>query len=118
MRNELVALLEKHCGTIRSEAENIDDCMREMGPNSGDEDIQKTIYLVHKIKGSAGALGFLPLSSTAHDLEYALRDLDEKPNRNDGLAEIQQLSALFQDEISQLDPVASALHQSAAMGKS
>ena len=118
MRNELILLLEKHCGTIRAEAEQIDVCMQHLGADSNDEQMQRAIYLVHKIKGGSGALGFMPLSDAANRLEYALRDLDTQADRDAGIADIRQLSAHFQQEVRLLDPATSALHQSEAMNGS
>lgn len=117
MRDKIIALLERHCGTIRSEADEIEACFQNFGPEPDDDQLQKTIYLVHKIKGSSGSLGFLPLSKVAHTLEYALRELDEKQSRDLALAEIHQLSVVLQDKILEMKPEASSLHQSAIMAR-
>lgn len=117
MRDELIALLEKHSGTLRSEATKIETYLQNFGPDADNDQIQTTIYLVHKIKGSSGALGFLPLSKSANTLEYALRDLNDRQDRDLGIAEIHQLSAAFQQEIRDLDPEASTLFQSEIMAQ-
>ena len=96
MRDKIIALLERHCGTIRAEAIEIDACFRSFGTVTQGDHIEKTIYLVHKIKGSSGSLGFLALSNAAHTLEYALRDLDEQPDRAQAFDKIAPLCTALQ----------------------
>jgi len=117
VRNELITLLEKHCSTVWLEAAEIETCFQGFAPNPDDSTLQKTIFLVHKIKGSSGALGFPGLSGAAHTLEYALRDLHAQEDNDLALVEIHKLSETLQSEVLRVTPEQSSLHQSSVMAQ-
>lgn len=117
MWDELMPLIERHCGTIRAEANEIRTCIRDLRSELDHDQVQRTIYLVHKIKGGTGSLGFLSLSEAAHNLEYALRDLDEVNDHEPALANIRQLSIALQQHIFEMKPEKSNLLESAIMAQ-
>lgn len=117
MRNELIILLEKHCGTVRAEAAEIDICFDAFTPEPDEETLKRTIFLVHKIKGSSGALGFPDLSGAAHALEYALRNLHLQENLAGPLSDIHALSDTLQNRVLEMTPETSSLHKSSVMAQ-
>lgn len=105
MQEQMIALIERHCQTIKQEAVEIDRSLGRLGSSSKEENIDQARYLVHKIKGSSGTLGFLALSQSAQALEDALRveisALDT--------AQIRNLNGVMQGQISGMAPQKSIL---------
>lgn len=79
MQEELRALIERHCATLRAEAAAVRDCLSRLGDPAADTSsvIAEGVNLAHKIKGSSGSIGFKEISVAAETLEHYLRELDQ-----------------------------------------
>ncbi len=77
MQNEVRALVERHCVTLRSELAEVDVSLEGLET----KDVPTLMPLlfagierVHKIKGSSGSIGFTEISASAAQLEKNLRE--------------------------------------------
>ncbi|CTQ50623.1 Hpt domain-containing protein [Jannaschia donghaensis] len=109
MREQIIALLERHCRTITQEAALIGQSIGKVTIGMEREDLEPSVRHVHKIKGSSGSLGFPSVSRAAQALEDRLRGI----GRVDGtaLAQIEDMNARLQEAVCRITPETSTLHQ-------
>lgn len=69
---QLRALLEKHCATLRSQMAEFETAYRRSGPD------ETTMAVLHSLKGNSGTMGFADIHERVTALESLLR--------NDGVA--------------------------------
>lgn len=110
MRDKILALLKRHCRTIRDEAAQIDACVGQLAHDSDPAAFERAKFLVHRMKGSSGSLGFLPLSQSAELLETALKTAGAAQDREAAIGNISALNAQMQLCVSETTPEASHLY--------
>ena len=75
MHEQVIALVERHVGTIREEASGIEGDLRDL--LAGCADLDTVVRRAHTLKGSSGSLGFTEVGRAAEVIEHALRALAE-----------------------------------------
>jgi HPt (histidine-containing phosphotransfer) domain-containing protein len=76
MRDKLREIITRHCRTLRDQAMEIEACLKPAdGEPIGRVVLERTIGIVHQMKGSAGTIGFADLSAAALSLETELGTL-------------------------------------------
>ncbi len=90
MREQLRALITRHCTTLAHEYEALTACLvrldaveREVDGSDGSSSdlrvlmaVREGFELAHKIKGSSGSLGFAAISAAAGELENHLKAVE------------------------------------------
>lgn len=96
MKEQLRALVAKHCRTIAYEAEAIRLCLNcfDQSATTKQDMLAEAIQHAHKIKGSSGTLGFPDISAAAACLERHFRVLVASDDEV-GLAERVQIEAYY-----------------------
>lgn len=67
MQDQLRALIERHCLTIRDYVDHVGDNLDEMVAERADARLayERAVELAHQIKGTSGSIGFYELSRLA-----------------------------------------------------
>lgn len=87
-RDQLQALLERHCASLDQEVGSIGRKLSEtmLARERYRDAMQETAALVHTVNGSSGSLGFRTLSTAAAKLEDVLNEIarsGKKPEESD-----------------------------------
>ena len=78
MLDEIRALVEKHCHTLRDELSEIEACVDRIDNADARSDVLwQGVETTHKIKGRSGSIGFAKISAAAADLETVFRAAHE-----------------------------------------
>lgn len=109
MHDKMSAILIRHCQTVRLEAEAVDRSFEGLGEEPSDWDATKATFLLHRIKGSSGSLGFPLVSEAARVLEDRLSDVDFGEIDGPTLAEIARLQLHLQAQVDAMTPENSTL---------
>lgn len=75
MREELRALIERHCVTIARSTAELATLLKRAPDN---ESLTPALAITHEIRGSSGSIGFINVSEAAAELELALKALDSE----------------------------------------
>ena len=77
MQEQLRALIEQHCVTLRTTLREIENRILPNGDASapGQADIERALDLAHQMKGSSGSIGFDEVSRRAGLFEDELKSL-------------------------------------------
>lgn len=111
LKAKLFLLVEKHCATIRSEAQAINSLMHSAENGQNSDSFQKIFFLTHKLKGSSGTMGFMQVSHIAEQLEDQLKgyiDAKKLPLAQE-YARLQSLNHELQKSVACTHPNQSAL---------
>ncbi|MGP1396931.1 MAG: Hpt domain-containing protein [Inquilinaceae bacterium] len=78
MQDQVRALIERHCSTLKDEAAAVTAALSGWGATHAitPADLLDAVNHAHKIKGSSGSIGFGDVSAAAAALEQFLRDLN------------------------------------------
>jgi len=77
LQEQLRALIERHCVTLREHVDAVGrNLRRSFGPPEGDLDaLAEAESLAHQLKGSSGSIGFSQVSAAATTLDDHLKTL-------------------------------------------
>ncbi|PZX16930.1 Hpt domain-containing protein [Palleronia aestuarii] len=108
MREKILALVTRHCTTLKNEAAAIEEAMLGAGPDlaNGHRDL---IGRMHKLKGSSGSIGFHRISELCGDIEERLRSCADRPPSETDLDAIHSRHLELQRRIAEVSPEQSSL---------
>lgn len=104
-------MVERHCVTLRQEAQAVSDAMTGAGRLEDISDRALLKAAAHKLKGSSGSLGFLDVSQCAERLEHTVRDLENAQLDNRQVNEVVAAHDDLQSVIAEIAPEKSALYK-------
>lgn len=95
---QLRALLEKHCATIKGQMAEFETAYRRSGPDT------TAMAILHSLKGNSGTMGFAEIHDQLTALESLLRDKVPSSDRDAAadatIAEIRTAIAMVRPEQS------------------
>lgn len=104
MRDAILALVTRHCETLRQEAGEIDQLIT-IGIETPPENLMLLARLLHKLKGSSATIGFAEISALAARMETVL----ESAQSDDREALLCRLNVELQRGVQALSPAQSKL---------
>jgi len=116
IQGELRQLITRHCATLGREAGALESALESLYEADGDPFLamQAAAGHAHKIKGSSGTIGFMPVSEKAKVLEQLLRGMqNDLTMLTEGNLEMaHKLCADLNQTVARLQPTDSTLYYS------
>ena len=116
MKDEILALVGRHCETVRRESMEIADLVPPgAAPTAA---VRATLAArIHKLKGSSGTIGFKEISTACREIETVLDedegrdpDLEQDVDLGAALARLRDLALTLRPEHSTLYAKMAGLH--------
>ena len=111
MNEEMIALIRKHCATLRAEFAEADAHFRSLEVGAQPQQINMLTAQAHKIKGSSGTLGFGEISRRAELYEHTLRSAESRSLGEATMASLRHMHAQLGNIIASIAPEQSTLYQ-------
>ena len=110
MREKVLELVERHCATLRFEADALSDAFRRVETSRDPQALTALIAAAHKLKGSSGSIGFKQISDQAQIIEHLAKDSEKRQLSSPEMDQWHKGQAELQSLIAKITPHQSSLY--------